>query len=137
MAKEEFATKSAMCKPCHRKYTREHYQANKQSYLAKARRNDEKYLVKVRTYLVNYYDQNPCIDCGESDIVLLDFDHRDPETKSFNIADGIKRKLSLEVLQTEIAKCDIRCVKCHRYRTARQFNWWQLNADVYPRATNA
>ena len=57
-----------------------------------------------------------CVDCGyKASADALDFDHRDPTTKSFAIA---KRygQVSDERLLAEIAKCDVRCANCHRGR---------------------
>jgi hypothetical protein len=59
------------------------------------------------------------MDCGESDPVCLDFHHRDPSIKSFEIARGVKCR-SLEAVQAEIAKCDVVCANCHRKRHAKE-----------------
>jgi len=61
----------------------------------------------------------PCKDCGERyPPYVLDFDHREGETKLFNIADlGAHCWMSVEDLETEIAKCDVVCANCHRERT--------------------
>jgi hypothetical protein len=57
--------------------------------------------------------------------VLLDFDHRDGETKVDNVARLIWDR-RWEAAAAEIAKCDVRCVRCHRRRTARRFGWSKL-----------
>jgi len=47
----------------------------------------------------------------------MDFDHRDPRTKTFALAAGgalLKRR---EVLLDELAKCDVVCAHCHSLRT--------------------
>lgn len=58
-----------------------------------------------------------CLDCGyEGPAFMYDFDHRDPETKSFGIAKGgITR--SYAAFYEESLKCDLVCANCHRYRT--------------------
>lgn len=67
------------------------------------------------TYVVDYLSQHPCADCGEEDVLVLEFDHlRD---KSFSIPWGIRNKPWTEVLE-EIAKCEVVCSNCHRRRTA-------------------
>jgi hypothetical protein len=51
----------------------------------------------------------------------MDFDHRDPSQKEFNLgSEAIREMYSLEKLQAEIDKCDIVCANCHRIRTAIQ-----------------
>lgn len=75
---------------------------------------------------IAYLRENPCIDCGEDDIVVLDFDHRDPSTKSFSISHRLRGTTSWKRIFEEIQKCDIRCANCHRKKTARQENWMKL-----------
>lgn len=126
-----------MCKPCHREYNREHYQANKQVYIDKARKNDLKYLQLIREYIWNYLLEHPCLHCGEDDPRVLEFDHLDPSIKSFNISEASKNVSKIETVQAEIDKCQILCANCHRRKTFDQFGWWTGSAPVYPRATNA
>lgn len=57
----------------------------------------------------------PCADCGNRfHPVAMDFDHRDPAEKSFQISKGPK---NLQRVLAEIAKCDLVCANCHRVRT--------------------
>lgn len=58
-----------------------------------------------------------CVDCGEMDPVVLDFDHIGGKT--FNVA-RMSGRTSYEALRAEIAKCEIRCANCHRKMTARR-----------------
>lgn len=55
-----------------------------------------------------------CEHCGEDDTIVLDFHHQDPALKSFNVSEAIRRKLSLERIEQEIAKCAVLCSNCHR-----------------------
>jgi len=64
------------------------------------------------------------MDCGESNPLVLDFDHKDPNKKSFTIGSVARKGWSLEVLYKEIDKCDVVCANCHRIRTARQHGWF-------------
>ena len=58
-----------------------------------------------------------CIDCGTRE-GQLDLDHRDETIKLFNPADGASRPISWERLKAEVAKCDVRCARCHGKRHA-------------------
>lgn len=66
---------------------------------------------------------NGCKDCGEKDPIVLEFDHKDPKTKSFNIGDSYGK--SIDSIKEEILKCDIVCANCHRKRTAKMFNYYK------------
>ena len=74
---------------------------------------------------LEYLSSHPCVDCGETDPLLLDFDHRQGESKVDDVARLIWDR-KWEIVVNEIAKCDIRCVRCHRKKTARDFNWSKL-----------
>jgi hypothetical protein len=50
----------------------------------------------------------------------MDFDHREPSTKSFYIGSGRASLKSREALLEEVAKCDVVCANCHRLRSRRQ-----------------
>ena len=57
----------------------------------------------------------PCADCGRRfEPYQMDFDHRDPATKLFNLMTGRASLMSDEKLLAEVAKCDIVCANCHR-----------------------
>lgn len=71
-----------------------------------------------------------CVDCGESDLLVLQFDHRDPKEKKCDIS---KCSTVTSVLR-ELPKCDIVCANCHTRRTQRMFGSWRL---AYVQATRA
>jgi hypothetical protein len=58
-----------------------------------------------------------CVDCGTKDLVVLEFDH--VGTKTATVTQLIRREASLARIDREIAQCEVRCVNCHRRRTAR------------------
>lgn len=60
-----------------------------------------------------------CVDCGEADIRVLEFDHVDRETKEMLVSDY----KSVGDLLSEAPKCDIRCGICHVRRTSEQLNY--------------
>lgn len=68
--------------------------------------------------LVQEAKSKPCSDCGEQHpFWAMDFDHRDRSTKSFNISAASSKCPSEARLLEELAKCDLVCALCHRYRT--------------------
>ncbi len=68
---------------------------------------------------IDYLRASACIDCGETDIRVLQFDHVDPMNKTGNIAD-LAKVVTWDVLVIEIAKCVVRCGNCHRRKTVRE-----------------
>lgn len=64
-----------------------------------------------------------CADCGEMDPIVLEFHHRDPAEKKFNVASA--RGKSVPQLVSEIEKCDVVCANCHRRR-----EWQNKHGDV-------
>lgn len=86
-----------------------------------------------RTLLLAYLLDHPCIDCGEPDPVVLEFDHV-RGTKAANVSMlvfGLKR---WETILEEIAKCEVVCANCHRRRTARRANSFRLRMTPGMRA---
>ncbi len=54
-----------------------------------------------------------CVICGYKEHwAALDFHHRNPKTKSFNISEN--KTIGKTILLREIGKCDVVCVNCHR-----------------------
>ena len=51
----------------------------------------------------------------------MDFDHRDPATKSFSLLADKALLKNREALLAEAAKCDVVCANCHAERTWRQW----------------
>ena len=84
----------------------------------------------ARRFISNHYASNPCVDCGESDPVVLELDHVRGE-KVTNVSAMVAGCRSIKAIATEIAKCDVVCVNCHRKRTARSQGWYE-NDDVPP-----
>lgn len=63
-----------------------------------------------------------CVDCGyDKHSSALDFDHKDPKTKKFAIAQGLNflgfEGFFKEQVKAEALKCEIRCANCHRIKS--------------------
>lgn len=82
-------------------------------------------VIKIaQKYVYDYLLEHPCVDCGENDPIVLQFDHRDPLEKNNEVSAMLNR--SVKLIQLEIDKCDVRCANCHIKRTAKQFNYYRL-----------
>ena len=105
------------CRACMAQYNRAHYLANRQLYIRRARARAKVVRRERIAYVVEYLRAHPCVDCGETDPMVLEFDHlRD---KAFNISEGLVDRGWHAVLD-EIAKCEVVCANCHRRRTAQR-----------------
>lgn len=95
----------------------EHYAANRQRYIDSAKKRRQAAVAERIEYLVAYLREHPCVDCGETDPIMLEFDHlRD---KEFGIGNGLRDRAWQSVLD-EMAKCEVVCANCHRRRTAKR-----------------
>lgn len=105
-------TLQSRCTSCSIKYKHTHYSRNKDRYIAKAKKRNKKQrednLLRYRELKGNLQ----CKKCGENHIACLDFHHRNPEEKEFDIAATMLIKW--ERLLKEIEKCDVLCSNCHR-----------------------
>jgi hypothetical protein len=76
----------------------------------------DEYNKRNREYINNYLSDHPCVDCGNNDLRVLEFDHVRGE-KEDNIGNASQKSWSIEKLQKEIEKCEVRCANCHRIAT--------------------
>ena len=116
--------KQSYCKECQNIRSKAHYNKYKAKYIKKARKRNKEILEQIHKYVWEFLSKNPCIDCGETDIVVLEFDHK--TNKLYNISDLIKDRSSLVKVKTELENCVVRCANCHRRKTAREFGWSKI-----------
>lgn len=108
------------CRPCKQTYDREYYGRKKAHIAPKKDANTKRYRARNRKWLIEYLQTHPCVDCGESDIVVLDFDHV-RGTKIMCVSEmAVKRTASLKNVQDEVAKCEVRCANDHRRITNKR-----------------
>ena len=84
----------------------------KECHKANQKRNYDK---KVQAIL-DYKSSCSCAKCGETKGYMLEFHHKDPTEKDFNISDH--SRASLESLMEEILKCVVLCSNHHK-----EFHW--------------
>jgi len=96
--------------------SRRHYVANRDKVIAKAKEYSIKVRVRIRAFITAHLKANPCVDCGEANIIVLEFDHIGDD-KDFNLSDAARKGVSMKKLNAEIAKCEVRCANCHRRKT--------------------
>jgi len=122
---KERGWKNSFCKSCHSNYRKSHYESNREKYIDKAKKWNGIQTKVLRSFIVNYLTIHSCVDCGESDLRVLDFDHK--RDKKFGIANMVRNCYSLQAIEKEIEKCVIRCANCHRKKTFFEGNFWKNN----------
>src|ERR1051326_7249795 len=111
------------CKACMAMYGREHYARNREAYIARNVANMRERRRALRHRVWQILVQQACLDCGERDPLLLDFDHVDPAKKRGDIYSLVRSAYGWQTIADEIVKCVVRCANCHRRRTWMQFAW--------------
>ena len=117
--------RQAVCRECNAARSRRYYAEN----LEKHRAAVAAQVAKTRAINVErigaYLLEHPCVDCGEGDLRVLDFDHRDGSQKSAEVMKLAKAAYSWRRVMDEIAKCDVRCRNCHAKVTYERMgeNW--------------
>jgi len=100
------------CKECSKKYFGKYYKGNTQRYRARAAKVQQEAILFIR----DSKDNQPCKVCNTRyPHYVLDYHHRDSTSKIDNImslASAGKQKVA-----EEMAKCDLICSNCHRFRT--------------------
>ncbi len=120
-------TRQWICKACQRLYSRGWYAHNRKRAIARAHKNTLRARHAAAAALREYLRGRACVDCGEDDPRVLDFDHlRD---KKAEISVLVHTGQPWEVIAKEIDKCEIRCANCHRRRTVREIAGYRLKAS--------
>ena len=97
------------CKSCNSALNKKWRKSHKKLCGVYSKRNTDK-----RTKIWKEYKRGlKCIKCGESHSACLDFHHRNPDEKQFDIGGAFWEK-SIERVINEITKCDVLCANCHR-----------------------
>jgi len=117
--------RQARCRACWRAW----YEVNREQRIADVTRRRAQVRAKHQARLVEHLLDHPCVDCGERDLRVLDFDHEDRDEKLADVARLASMHISWTRIAAEIAKCSVRCANCHRRRTAEQLGYWRHDAE--------
>jgi hypothetical protein len=113
-------------------YDKAYYDANKERisaynkarYAAKDWVRDERrgYIHAAqarRAWLIRLFRSGGCVDCGEQDHVVLEFDHVHGKKRN-EVSQMSVKAASLNDLIKEVNKCEVRCANCHARATHRR-----------------
>ena len=113
----------AQCKKCQNAAVRARYKVKKESIKKRTVENNNKLRDRNYAFVFRYLKMfGECVDCGHTDIRVLEFDHVRGEKYK-----GVKRMASdfasIDSIKNEIRKCEVRCCNCHRIKTQETLNW--------------
>lgn len=78
---------------------------------------------QIRREIINgYKSERGCAHCGDTDPVVLDLHHMDPNDKRASVAEMAANKAPIDLIQSEIEKCVVLCANCHRKLHAGRFS---------------
>ena len=120
------------CRECFRRYFRERGDLHREQSSAARRRRQLAARAVVREHLANH----SCVDCGEDDLLVLEFDHHRGE-KTTEVSRLVSIGARLEQLREEMARCEVVCVNCHRRRTAGRAGSFRMTGVPSGRWTRA
>lgn len=112
------------CKKCQNKQTADWYQRNKETHKAQTLARKASKREVAREFVWDYLSDHPCVDCGETDPVVLEFDHVRGKKRA-DISKLVTEGYSLEIVQEEITKCEVVCRNCHIRRTHKSQATWR------------
>lgn len=106
------------CRSCMAEAKRAWYARRRDHQKARVKLNSERTTRENQARAWEYLGQHPCVDCGESDPVVLQFDHVGVKRK--NVSHMLGGGFRWSEIEAEIANCEVRCGNCHRRKTARE-----------------
>src|SRR3989344_6923960 len=105
------------CKECKSRHDHSYYILNKKVHYLRVK----KYLRQNRQKLWEHLTQHSCVDCGEKNPIVLEFDHLGDKTGTISWL--LRQRRSWDTIAKEIDKCQVRCANCHRIKTAKELDW--------------
>lgn len=119
-------TRQWICLACQRIYSRAWYGQNRKWHIARVHKSTVCARRAAAAALREYLRGRACVDCGEDDPRVFEFDHIRDKTAEVSVLVHTGQPWS--VIETEIGKCEIRCANCHRRRTVRAIGGYRLQA---------
>jgi L-lysine 2,3-aminomutase len=112
--------RQARCRECNKAY---HYE-NWERHMSQIRGRTKRVTRENQRNILEYLLAHPCVDCGESDPVVLQFDHLRDKRKNVG---AMIRGYPWSTILEEIEKCVVRCANCHARRTMSNVNSWRTH----------
>ena len=115
---------SSWCKKCFNDYEREKWKSSRHRREQNCAKHTKRRM-RNRSFVWNYLKLHPCKQCGETNPIVLVFDHIDRKTKLYNVSTMSRMAYSLAKIKNEMEKCRVLCANCHMKHTAKQMGWYK------------
>lgn len=106
------------CRRCFAELNVSYYARHREAQILRLRRNVDRTRAENQRRVLDYLFEHPCVDCAESDPVVLEFDHLREKRKEVSVL--VNSGARWPLVEAEIAKCAVRCANCHRIRTGQR-----------------
>jgi hypothetical protein len=113
------------CRECGKKHAKSYYRINKATMIPGIMAKKKERVRGHQRQLIEYLRGHPCVDCGEADPIVLEFDHVRGVKRS-NVSSLLRSGCCWDTLEVEIRKCEVRCANCHRRRTFKECNSYKF-----------
>lgn len=111
------------CVDCAKERSKKRYKSFSVEQKQKMQDGARQKVLRNKQFIWDYLKENPCVDCGETDPIVLEFDHQVNKVDCISTLSG--QGIGLEKIAEEIGKCEVRCANCHRRKTAKDFEWYK------------
>lgn len=97
------------CRDCSKVW----YSLNAVKHKKRVRIRNNRVIAEHRGKIRDYLRTHPCVDCGETDVVVLEFDHVRGK-KLADVSRLVSNGSSWTLIEKETSKCDVRCANDHK-----------------------
>lgn len=114
------------CRECAHGFNKTYFEGPaKERHLQQVNERKQEARRFARDYVLEYLSSQSCAHCGEDDIRVLEFHHREKDNKYMAVAAMVSGGFSVERIRAEMAKCDVLCANCHRKITVEERGWFK------------
>jgi hypothetical protein len=107
--------RQSSCRECQHEHQARYYQRHKDNEKARTKERRNRVRSEAREYVNSVKSSSECVDCGEDDPRVLDFDHVRGKGKTVNRL--VNEGASIDRIKAEINLTEVRCANCHRIKT--------------------
>lgn len=112
------------CRICQHKHNKKYFEGDaKQRHLQQVKERKIAAREVAKQYVWDYLSTHPCLHCGESDPVVLEFHHTGDKENEISVLAGAG--YPVETIQKEIDRCIVLCANCHRKLTHTERGWFR------------